>query len=56
MQAYYITYTCKGIKRYANVDAKDRESARNKIARKHGLKAVEASAVKLNKVTVIGYF
>ena len=56
MKAYGIDYTFKGVRYSITVDAKDKETARNKIARKHGIKAAEAKAVKLNRVTVIGYF
>lgn len=56
MQAYGISYTYKGNHYSTVVDAKDKTSARSKIARKHGLKAAEASAVKLTQVRVIGYF
>lgn len=56
MKAYGIDYTYKGIHYSTTVDAKDKVSARNKIARKHGLKAAEAKAIKLNSVSVIGFF
>ena len=56
MKAYGITYTYNGHNYTTTVDAKDKESARNKIARKHGLKAAQAKAIKLTRVSVIGYF
>lgn len=56
MKAYGIRYTYNGVQYSTTVDARDRVSARNKIARKHGLKAAEAKAIKLDSVSVIGYF
>ena len=56
MYAYGIDYTYKGIKYSAFVDAKDKASAKNKIGRKHGLKASQSrTAIKLIRVNVIGY-
>lgn len=57
MQAYGIDYKFKGHQYSAIVDAKDRDSARNKIGRKHGLKAAESKKeIKLVKVIIIGYY
>ena len=57
MQAYGITYKFNGRTYDTTVDAKDRDSARNKIGRKHGLKASEAKKqIKLTRVSIIGYF
>lgn len=56
MKAYGIRYTYKGMQYNTTVDARDKDSARNKIARKHGLKAAEAKAIRLNSVSVIGFF
>lgn len=56
MKAYGIDCTYNGWKYSTLVDAKDKESARNKIARKHGLKAAQAKAIKLVRVSVIGYY
>ncbi len=56
MKAYGIRYTYNGMQYSTTVDARDKDSARNKIARKHGLKAAEAKAIKLNSVSVIGFF
>ena len=56
MTAYGISYTFNGMNYSTVVDAKDKASARNKVARKHGLKASEAKAIKLTQVRVIGYF
>lgn len=56
MKAYGIDYTYNGHKYTTVVDAKDKDSARNKIARKHGLKATQAKAIKLTRVSVIGYY
>lgn len=56
MKAYGIKYTYKGMHYSTTVDARDKDSARNKIARKHRLKAAEAKAIKLDSVSVIGYF
>ena len=56
MKAYSINYTYNGHNYYsALVDAKDKTSARNKIARKHGLKAEQAKAIKLTSVRIVGY-
>ena len=56
MKAYGISYTYNGHTYSTVVDAKDKESARNKIARKHGLKAANAKAIKFTRVNVVGYF
>ncbi len=55
MKAYGINYTYNGHNYSALVDAKDKTSARNKIARKHGLKAEQAKAIKLTSVRIVGY-
>ena len=57
MKAYYIEYTYNGFKYAAHVDAKDKASARNKIGRKHGLKAEQAAReIKLTTVNVVGFY
>ena len=53
MKAYSIDYSFKGMKRTASVDAKDVNSAKNKIARKC---RCSANDIKIEKVTVVGYF
>lgn len=57
MKAYGIDYRFNGKKFCTVVDAKDKESARNKIGRKHGLKADQAKRqIKLETVRIVGYF
>ena len=57
MKAYGITYMYNGFTYHATVDAKDKNSARNKLGRKHGLKAAEAKKqIKLISISVVGYF
>lgn len=57
MKAYGIGYTYNGRQYTATVDARDKEAARNKIGRRHGLKADEAKReIRINSVSVIGYF
>lgn len=57
MQAYGIDYKYNGHWYSAVIDAKDTESARNKIGRKHKLKAAEAKkAIKLTRVVILGYY
>ena len=53
MQAYGINYEVNGKKFDAVVDAKDKKSARRKLARKH---KVGERAVKMTRVYVVGYF
>lgn len=56
MKAYGIDYTYKGHRYWTTVDARDLKSAKNKIGRKHGLKASEADAIKITNHHIIGYF
>ena len=53
MKAYGIDYELNGKRLTANVDAKDTTSAKRKLARKH---KVEEKAIKVKRVSVIGYF
>lgn len=57
MKAYGIDYIYNGGKYTITVDAKDRDSARNKIGRKHKMNAEQAKRnIKFTKVCVVGYF
>lgn len=57
MKAYSIEYTYNGFTYRASVDAKDKDSARNKVGRKHGLNAAESKKkIKVKNVTVVGFF
>lgn len=57
MKAYGIDYTFNGRAYSTTVDAKDKDSARSKIGRRHGLNAAEAKRkIKFVRVSVIGYF
>lgn len=56
MQAYGITYTVRGEnkRRGILIDAKDVKSAKRKIGKKHGYK--DGRMIKLERVSVIGYY
>lgn len=54
MKAYSIDYELNGMKMNTLVDARDIKSAKNKIARKHGIK--NAKSIKIIRSSVIGYF
>ena len=57
MKAFSIEYTYNGFTYRASVDARDKESARNKIGRKHGLNAADSKKkIIIKKATVIGFF
>ena len=51
MKAYSIDYVIKGTWNSILIDAKDVQSAKRKIARKHNCKRI-----KVTKVTVVGYY
>lgn len=54
MKAYGISYTVKGKPYSANVDAKDIDSAKKKLGKKHGYK--DGRMIKVSNVVVLGYF
>lgn len=56
MKAYGIQYTLRGDDRLSDIviDARDIQSAKRKIARKHGYK--DGRIVKIQRVNIIGYF
>jgi len=54
MIAYSIDYMVKDKTYTTSIDAKNLESAKKKIGRKHGYKT--GRMVKVTKVVVIGYF
>ena len=54
MTAYAIDYTVKGQKYYKLVDAKDLNSAKKKLGKKHGYK--DGRMIKFDRVSVVGYF
>lgn len=55
MKAYAIDYTVKGEKYFgALIDAKDLQSAKKKLGKKHGYK--DGRMIKVEKVSVVGYF
>lgn len=57
MKAYGIDYIYNGAKYTTTVDAKDKDSAKSKIGRKHKLNAEQAKkSIKFTKVSVVGYF
>lgn len=57
MKAYAVDYIYNGFRYHANVDAKDKDSARNKVGRKHGLKADESrKKIKIMNLTIVGFF
>lgn len=57
MKAFSIEYTYNGYTYRASVDARDRESARNKVGRKHGLNAADSKKkIKIKNATVVGFF
>ena len=57
MKAYSINYMYNGLTYHDTVDAKDRDSARNKIGRKYGLNAAESKKrIRLLSVSIVGYF
>ena len=53
MQAYGIDYEINGRTFTTNIDAKNIQSARNKLARKH---KVNPEDVKITKTIIIGYY
>lgn len=55
MKAYAIDYTVKGQKFWGKlVDAKDINSAKRKLGKKHGYK--DGRMIKVERVSVVGYF
>lgn len=54
MKAYGICYMINNKHYSTTIDARDIKSAKNKIARKHGLKS--GKNVKVLTVSIIGYF
>lgn len=57
MKAYAVDYIYNGFRYHAHVDAKDKDSARNKVGRKHGLKADESrKKIKIMNLTIVGFF
>ena len=58
MKAYYIKYTVNNQSCEAQIDAKDIDSAKNKIGRKHGYKTTDdiKKNIKISDYSVIGYF
>lgn len=56
MQAYGITYTVRGENKRRDIliEAKDAKSAKRKIGKKHGYK--DGRMIKVERITVVGYF
>jgi hypothetical protein len=54
MTAYFISYTVKGERKSALVDAKDLKSAKKKLGKKHGYK--DGRMIKIDRVIICGYY
>ena len=54
MTAYSISYTVKGERKSALVDAKDLKSAKKKLGKKHGYK--DGRMIKIDRVIICGYY
>jgi hypothetical protein len=54
MTAYSISYTVKGKRHEALVDAKDLKSAKKKLGKKHGYK--DGRMIKVERVIICGYY
>lgn len=57
MKAYAVNYMYNGLIYHTTVDARDKDSVRNKIGRKHGLNAAESKKrITILSAAVIGYY
>ena len=54
MQAYYVEYTVKDKKYTTHIDAKNWDSVKKKLGRKHGYKT--GRMIKITNGWVIGYY